>query len=209
MPRLRQSHKLSHIQERVPELVFGRLIQPTLPLVPLVFFAIPPLLEREVSKKNLRGIAKAERLCRICAATLKHGKEREVMEDGLRLDFWTMGLMRSMEWRVGGEGKGQGEKCMHAIRPKPDRHDSSQRMVDKPRNERRNSTLSTSSSIFDSGLSPELSSSSLDSESDFDFDSEPPSEPRPEPSTPPWFPLLTTHIPAAIFVLLIVITKPA
>jgi len=30
------------------------------------------------------------------------------MEDGLRLGFWTTGLMRSMEWRVGGEGKGTG-----------------------------------------------------------------------------------------------------
>jgi len=88
--------------------------------------------------------------CRICAATLGYRKEGEVMEDGLRLGFWTMGLMRSMEWRMGGEGRGRnetGEICMQATCPKPGRQGSSQRMMDKPRNERRDLTSSTSFNI--------------------------------------------------------------
>jgi len=37
--------------------------------------------------------------------------------------------------------------CMQAIRPKPGRQGSSQRMMDKPRNERRDLTSSTSFNI--------------------------------------------------------------
>jgi len=87
---------------------------------------------------------------------------------------------------------------MQAICPKPGRQNNSQRMMDKPRrSERRDSTSSTSSSIFNSGLSPELSSSSLESESDFDFKSEPSSVFSLESPTLPWLLLLITHIPSA------------